>query len=228
MTADCEETLRRYRRLDTCVVSDALDSMDCPNGGPASGLHPMWEGARVVGRAVTVLMMPGPAVAPGPHLGSRAIERANAGDVIVVANGGRTEMGSWGGLLCVAAAQRGIAGVVADGAIRDVDEARQFQFPAFARAGTPRTARGRAHEGACNVTVDLAGVPVEPGDLVTADGSGVVVVPWSSVQQVLSVAEVIFDRELEMADLLRSGAPATEVLGRPYESMLDTTSAGPS
>jgi regulator of RNase E activity RraA len=229
MNADCEETLGRYRRLDTCVVSDALDALDSPGalaGGVVPHLRPMWEGARLVGRAVTVLLAPGPAAAPGPHLGSRAIESAGPGDVIVVANAGRTEMGSWGGLLCVAAAQRGVAGVVADGAIRDVDEARQLQFPAFALAATPRTARGRVHEEASNVTVDLGGIRVAPGDLITADGSGVVIVPWPSAQAVLEKAEGIFDRELRMAGLLREGAPPTEVLGRPYESMLGDAPAG--
>jgi 4-hydroxy-4-methyl-2-oxoglutarate aldolase len=226
MNADCEQTLRRYRRLDTCVVSDALDALDLPGGGALSLLHPMWEGARLVGRAVTVLLAPGPAAAGGPHLGARAIEAASPGEVIVVANAGRTQMGSWGGLLCVAAAARGIAGVVADGAIRDVDEARQLQFAAFARAATPRTARGRVHEEACNVAVDLAGVPVEPGDLITADGSGVVIVPWASAQPVLDKAESIVERELKMAELLRGGAPPTDVLGRSYESMLGDTPAG--
>lgn len=227
MTADCEETLRRYRRLDTCAVSDALDTLDGPGGGGvATLLRPMWEGARLVGRAVTVQLAPGPALAPGPHLGSRAIEQARPGDVVVVANGGRTQMGSWGGLLCVAAAQRGIAGVVADGAIRDVDEARQMQFPAFARAATPRTARGRAHEEACNVTVEVDGILVAPGDLLTADGSGVVIVPWAIAQQVLEIAEEIAEREVKLAGLLRSGAPPTEVLGRPYEAMLDAAQPG--
>jgi len=228
MTADCEETLRRYRRLDTCVVSDALDSLSGPGGGTATPLRPMWEGARVVGRAVTVMLRPGPPAAPGPHLGSRAIEHAEPGDVIVVANGGRTQMGSWGGLLCVAAVQRGIAGVVADGAVRDVDEARQLRFPAFARASTPRTARGRVHEDGFNVVVEVAGVSVEPGDLITADGSGVVIVPWASAEMVLELAEGIFDRELKLADLLRSGVPASQVLGRAYESMLDDVPAGGS
>jgi 4-hydroxy-4-methyl-2-oxoglutarate aldolase len=220
MTADCEELLGRYRRLDTCAVSDALDTLDGQGGGVSSLMRPMWEGARLVGRAVTVRLAPGPAPTPGPHLGARTIEQARPGDVVVVANGGRTEMGSWGGLLCVAAAQRGIVGVVADGAIRDVDEARTMQFPAFARAGTPRTARGRVHEDACNVPVEVDGIPVAPGDLVTADGSGVVIVPWASALLVLEVAESIVDRELKLAGLLRGGAPPTEVLGRPYESLL--------
>jgi 4-hydroxy-4-methyl-2-oxoglutarate aldolase len=226
MNADCEETLRRYRRLDTCAVSDALDALDGRAGGAIPHLRPMWEGARTVGRAVTVLLAPGPAPAPGPHLGSRAIETANPGDVIVVANSGRTEMGAWGGLLCVAADQRGVAGVVADGAIRDVDEARQIQFPAFARAATPRTARGRVHEETCNVIVNLGGIRVAPGDLITADGSGVVVVPWTDAKAVLERAEGIFQRELKMASLLREGAPPTEVLGRAYESMLGDATAG--
>jgi 4-hydroxy-4-methyl-2-oxoglutarate aldolase len=216
---DSAELLRRCLALDTCAVSDALDARG-GGGGVAAGLHPLWEGARMAGRAVTMLLRPGPASAPGPHLGARAIEAGGPDDVIVVANAGRTEMGSWGGLLSLAAAQRQIRGVVADGAIRDVDEAREAAFPAFARAGVPRTARGRIHEAAVNVPVELAGVLTEPGDLIMADGSGVVIVPWGQAAEVVAAAEDIQRAEQEMAAHLRAGAPATQVLGRKYESML--------
>jgi 4-hydroxy-4-methyl-2-oxoglutarate aldolase len=223
MSADSEDLLSRYRQLDSCTVSDALDALDGGEGDAVPHLHAMWEGARVVGRAVTMLLLPGSPSTPGPHLGARAIEHGGAGDVVVIANGGRTGMGSWGGLLSVAAARREMGGVVADGAIRDVDEARQLKFPAFALAATPRTARGRVHEESFNVTVELAGVAVQPGDLVIADGSGVVIVSWAAASKVLARAEDIQKRELLMADLLRNGAPPTKVLGKAYESMLGTT-----
>jgi 4-hydroxy-4-methyl-2-oxoglutarate aldolase len=226
MTADSEELLRRYRQLDSCTVSDALDALGGGKGGVVPQLHAIWEGARVVGRAVTMLLLPGPPGSPGgPHLGARAIEQGSAGDVVVIANAGRTTMGSWGGLLSLAASERGLGGVVADGAIRDVDEARNLQFPAFALAPAIRTARGRVHEAAVNTAVDLGGIAVEPGDLVIADGSGVVVVAWATAATVLAKAADIHQRELLMADLLRGGAPPTKVLGQGYESMLGDTSA---
>lgn len=212
------EIVARYRRLDTCVVSDAADAL---GGGAAvaPGLAPMWEGAAVAGRAVTTLLVPGPATAPSPHLGARAIERATADDVIAVANAGRTEMGSWGGLLSLAASLRGIAGVVTDGALRDVDEARELRFAVFAGGATPRTARGRVHEASCGEPVRLSGVDVRPGDLIIADGSGVLVVPWEAAGDVLERAEELAAREAGMASALRAGRSPAEVLGAAYESM---------
>ncbi len=212
---------RRLAHLDTCAISDALDA--CGIRGYVDCLVPMWAGARVAGRAVTAKLAVGPAPAGAPriHLGARAIEAARPGEVIVVDNDGRVGMGSWGGLLSLAASLRGVAGVITDGACRDVDEARQMRFPVFARRGAAPTARGRVHEVSCNEPVTLAGVPVCPGDIVMADGSGVVVIPAADASRVARAAERIAGREAAMAARLRAGVPVTEVLGESYEDMLD-------
>jgi regulator of RNase E activity RraA len=218
------DVVARYRKLDTCVVSDASDALGA-GAEVAAGLGPMWEGARVTGRAVTTLLAPGPAPGSSVHLGVRAIEQATGDDVIVVANEGRTGMGSWGGLLSLGASLRGVAGVVADGALRDVDEARELRFPVFARAGIPRTARGRVHEAGCQQPVTICGVGVNPGDLIVADGTGVVVVPWPAVADVLARAEEMATREADMAARLRAGQPPSAVLGSGYESMTGNATA---
>jgi len=129
-------------------------------------------------------------------------------------------MGSWGGLLAMAASLRGVAGVVADGACRDVDEAREMGFAVFARAGAVRTARGRVHEQSCGEPVSLSGITVHPGDVIVADGSGVVVVPAADAERVTERAEFIARREAAMQDSLRAGAPVSEVLGASYEHLL--------
>lgn len=221
-----EGIVQRLGHLDACVVSDALDAAG--RTGVAAGLRPVWEGARVVGRAVTVKLAQGapPPDTPKVHLGVRAIERAGAFDVIVVDNAGRTEMGGWGGLLSLAASTKHVAGVVLDGACRDVDEARQLKFPVFARGGTPRTARGRVYEESCGEPVELCGIPVRTGDLVIADGSGVVVVPVECAEEVIRAAEAMAEREAGMASRLRSGMPASAVMGGAYEAMIDEMKVG--
>lgn len=214
--------MARLAALDVCTVSDALDA--CGLAGYVAQLPPVWEGARLVGRAVTTRLAPGPAPVgnPGVHLGVRAIERARPGDVVVIDNAGRDTMGSWGGLLSLAASLRGIAGVVTDGACRDVDGARELCFPVFARGAAAPTARSRVHEDSCNEPVELAGVPVSPGDIVMADGSGVVVVPAEVAEAVAAHAERIASREAAMAGRLRAGASVGEVMGASYEHMLDS------
>lgn len=217
------EIVARLARLDVCCVSDAMDALGLPNS-VADGLRPVWEGARVTGRAVTTRLAPGspPPGTPAVHLGAGAIEAADPGDVIVIDNGGREAMGSWGGLLSAAAALRGIAGVVTDGACRDVDEARELGFAVFARAGAVRTARGRVHEESCGLPVSLAGISVSPGDVVAADGSGVVVVPAAHVEAVAQRAEQIAAREGAMLASLRTGTAVSEVLGASYEHLLQS------
>jgi 4-hydroxy-4-methyl-2-oxoglutarate aldolase len=218
--------VERLARLDGCLVSDAGDALGID--GVATGLVPMWEGARLVGRAVTVRLEPAPAPRDTPpvHLGVAAIARSGPGDVIVVDNAGRTGMGGWGGLLSAAAVRQGVEGVVLDGALRDVDEARELRFPVFAVTRTVRTARGRVYEAEVGGRVSVGGIPVETGDLVLADGSGVVVVRAADAEAVLAKAEDLARREAEMQLGLREGLPPATVLGPKYERMLHSGRSG--
>ena len=80
----------------------------------------------------------------------------------------------WRGNLSLGAKLRQVAGVIVDGPARDIDEAREYDFPVFARTATSRTARGRIVEAATNAAITVGDVTVHPGDFVVADGSGVV------------------------------------------------------
>ena len=126
----------------------------------------------------------------------------------------------WGGNLSFGATLRQIAGVIVDGPVRDVDEARDYNFPVFARTATTRTARGRIKEGATDVPITVGDLTVTPGDYVVADGSGVVFVQQSAIERVLDAAEAIAARERAMVAALKEGTPITEVMGRSYETML--------
>lgn len=212
--------LDRVAALDVCSLSDAMDSLGLE--GVVDGLGPLWEGAKVVGLAVTMRLAEGPAPATSTpvHLGARAVGLAGPGRVIVVDNGGRDAMGSWGGLLCAAAVAQGVNGVITDGACRDVDEARELRFPVFARRGAVRTARARVHEVSTGEPVALAGVRVHPDDVVAADGSGIVVIPAAEAERVVEKAEQLMARERTMLAALRSGVPAVDVLDGTYENAL--------
>lgn len=220
-----DHRIARLAAFDACTVSDALDAVGV--AGVLEGLRPMWEGARVTGRAVTVRLVPASeAPASSVHLGATAIYRAGPGDVIVVANEGRTQMGSWGGLLSLAATGKGIGGVIVDGACRDVDEARDLRFPVFARAGAVRTARGRVVEAATGEPVHIDGVGIEPGSAIVADGSGVVVVTESDLDDVLRVATEIVERERAIVAALRRGESLSSAFGRRYEAMIEELAVG--
>lgn len=209
----------RLAKLDSCAVSDALDRLALK--GVALGIRPLWSCPRVVGRCVTVKIKPAGVEKPKQHLCTPAIAAAQSGDVIVVDNGGRVDVATWGGLLSLAARLKQLSGVIVDGAARDVDESRDLGFPVYGRAAVPVTARGRIMQEAFNVEIQVGGLPVHPGDLVIADGSGVVFIPRANEHEVLSAAEAIAGREARMAEAIRSGRSILEVMeSQGYEAML--------
>jgi len=211
--------LRRLSLLDCCALSDALDKLKL--AGAVSGLPQLSGSGRIAGRAVTLRAGVGsPPPGPPRHLGAAAIETAKPGDIIVVEQKSGVEAGSWGGLLTLGAQLRGVAGVIADGPVRDIDEARSLGFPIFARGCTARTARGRIVELSSSAPVEIGDVEVHPGDYVVADSSAIVFIRPEHLEQVLEAAEAIAAREAAMAAALRAGKPIGEVMGANYEHML--------
>jgi regulator of RNase E activity RraA len=210
----------RLGRLDSCAVSDALDSLGLP---PAvTGLRAMTTGKRIAGRIVTVKL--GAARiegAPMRHLCTAAVEAAAPGDVLVIEQRTGIDAAGWGGVLSHAAVARRIAGVIVDGPARDIDEAAELGFPVYARSATARTARGRIYEQGFNVPVALGDTIVAPGDLVLADASGVVLIPAARAEAVIATAERIVAKERLMAVDVRAGQPVSRVMGASYEHMLD-------
>ena len=212
--------IERLAKLDTCAVSDALDSLGLK--GATWGVGPLWQCPRIVGRAVTMKIKPVGLQQPAQHLGTAPIESAKPGDVIVIDNGGKLEFSCWGGLLALSAKLKGLSGVVIDGASRDIDEARDLGFPVYARGAVPMTARGRVVQESFNQEIQFAGVQCHPGDLVIADGSGVVIVPKEREEEVVTAAEAIYQKEQEMAAGIRKGYSGLEMLEKlGYEKMLN-------
>jgi len=214
-----EPIIERLAKLDTCAVSDGMDRLGLK--GATYGVRPMWSCPKIVGRAVTMKIKPVGVEKPKQHLGTAAIVAAQPGDVIVVDNGGRPDGSCWGGLLSLAAKTKGISGIVIDGACRDIDESRDLEFPVYARGALPMTARNRVMQESFNQEIQFAGVQVHPGDLVIADGSGVVVIPRSQEEEVVKEAEAVAATEARMADGIRQGMSVLEVLEKlGYEAML--------
>ena len=213
-----DEWVERLAKLDTCAVSDAQDKLGIK--GTITGILPLYPTGRIAGRAVTVRLKTKGNEEAAVHLGTTAVGAADAGDVIVIDHRGRTDVAGWGGILSTAAATKGLAGVIIDGASRDVDEAQGLGLPLFARAATPLTARGRIVEEFTNEPIEIGGVAVRPGDYVIADNSGIVIVPSDRVEEVVPEAERIVAREAAMAQDVKNGKPVAEVMGTSYEQML--------
>ncbi|GAA1532787.1 diguanylate cyclase [Actinomadura kijaniata] len=202
--------LDRFAALDSAAVSDALDRLGLPCG--VGGIGPVWGPAAVVGFAVTVGLEPRAEGPAGAHIITTAVERCDDQSVIVVDNQGRTDVSCWGGILSLGASLRGVRGVVADGACRDVAEARELGFPVFARGSVPATARGRLRQRSTGEPVGVAGLTVEQGDVVVADESGLAVVPRERAEEVVRIATAIVTRERAIAGEVRAGAPLSRAM----------------
>ena len=211
------DTLSRLARLDTCVVSDALDKLGLK--GVAAGLNRLSTDKKIAGQVLTVRLEAADGRLAERHLCTAAIEAAAPGNILVIEHHSRTDCAGWGGLLSRAATVRGIAGVIVDGLCRDVDESRDLGFAVFARGAIPATARGRIIETAFNCAITVDSVLVQPGDWVIADGSGVVFLSQENLGAILDQAEQLAARESALLKDIEAGIPVSKVMSRTYEHM---------
>ena len=167
-------------------------------------LRAVYSGARVAGPAFTVQGIGGDNLAL-----HRAVYAAPAGSVLVADLQG-ARYGHWGEVLAVAAHQRGLAGLVIDGGVRDIAELATMNFPVFAR-DVAVIGTGKQHAGTFDVTVRVAGANVDPGDLVVGDADGVVVSPGAHVTQALERADARVADEQRALEALRAGATTLDL-----------------
>ena len=215
-----EKYRSRMLRLSTTNVSDAMDKVGIR--GAVSGIRPMYDCTRVVGRAVTIKITAAGMLKSEHHLGVHAIDAADAGDIIIIDNRGDLENNCWGEILSMGAKMKGISGVVVDGAARDIDMCKEFEFPVYARGTVPITARGRIMQESFNEVIRIGDIQVRPGDIVMADINGIVIVPVEKLDEVLDTADQILQKEAAMVEELRKGASMIEVDKKfAYEQMLN-------
>jgi len=178
-----DEVVAQYRDLPSATISDALRKQQTLPHNIKSVYTPF---EKIVGPALTV------AVSPGDELlALKAIEIAEPGDVIIVSGAGPSKFSLWGGIMSTMAKVRGVAGLVTDGLVRDVDQCRQLPFTIFAAGVTPVAPSIDVPPGSLNYPITFGEVIVHPGDLIVADEDGVVIVPKG---QLVDVAEDVRGR----------------------------------
>jgi regulator of RNase E activity RraA len=207
----------RLARLDSCVVSDAMDKLGL--SGVATGLTRLSTERKLAGPVLTVKLESANGRLAERHLCTAAIESAAPGNVLVVEHHSRVDCAGWGGILSKAALVKGIAGVIVDGLCRDIDESRELGFTVFARGVIPATARGRIIETGFNVPIAVDSIVVRPADWVIADGSGVVFLAQEHVEAILNQAEELVAREALLVKDIEAGIPVSQVMSRTYEHM---------
>ena len=204
-----KELVEGFRSVGTSTLGDILDGMGLE--GVISGLRPMKGGTVLVGPAVTVKQVSGVLGTYGIEdfpIG-RVIEYGKPGDVLVFDNGGK-EISTWGGLASTAAKIRGIEGVVIDGACRDTDQIVELGFPVFTRHITPTTGKTRIKMLEVNGIIQCRGIRIRPGDIIVADGTGVVVVPQEKAHDILEKAQEAEKAEERFVEQVKKGKTFSE------------------
>ena len=168
----------QYHNVPTTCISDALQGLTNMD----SSIKPLKEEYRIAGRAFTVQMPIGDNLTV-----LQAIREAQPGDVLVIDAKGDTYRAIAGDFIVGLAKTLGIQGIVVDGVIRDIIGIKQLDFPVFCK-GTTVAASGKAGWGQINVPISCGGTSISPGDIIVGDADGVVVIPQSIEQEILTQA----------------------------------------
>ena len=195
-----EEIFELFMQVSTPNISDAMHRK-----GVMRGIKPLFENIKLVGKAVTVQTFEGDWAKP-----VEATDVAKEGDVIVVYAGSK-DVAPWGELASWSCKQKGIAGFVIDGAVRDVDEIRRIQFPVFARCVVPNAGEPKGF-GEINAEITCGGVEVRPGDWIIGDDNGVVVVPKERAYEIARRAKEVWKAEERVREEIKRGKTLSQVL----------------
>jgi 4-hydroxy-4-methyl-2-oxoglutarate aldolase len=205
------ELVEKFKQIPSSIVSDCLNRYY----GMHAGIKPIFEGIRLCGPALTIQSMSGNNLMS--HL---SLTFAKPGDVLVIDARGYLGNAVWGGVQTTYALKRGVAGLVVDGAIRDVEDMRRTRFPVFCRGVTP----AGPHKGwadSVNVPIQCGGIPVQPGDLVVGDDDGVAIVPIEHAREVYEESLKRMKQEKRWLKEIGKGKSSLDAIGlkRKLENM---------
>lgn len=205
------DLLAKFDKVVQCYSAAAVFAdVQYRTGVMDSAIKPAFR-AKITGQAVTVQLSKGDLVDP-----LKALEMGQPGDVIVVDAGGDVNTSVCGGLMGGLAQNRGIRGMIVDGAGRDTDELEDINWPIWTKAITPRGTHtmfsGRKEELSINVPIQCGNVVVNPGDFIVADLMGVVVIPLAEAERVIAAAEEQADREEETRKWVAKGKTVEDLL----------------
>jgi len=195
---------RKLIKLGTAALSDAMGK----SGAMDHDMQCLSANPKMAGPAYTVRIHTADILVI-----AKALSECPRGHALVIDGQGELNTALWGELTTLAAFRKGLAGVVIDGAVRDVAKIRRSALPVFARAVVPNGG-GAEYLGEIGVAVQCGGQVVRPADWLVGDEDGVVVVPAEKLQQTTQTAQRIVAAEKEIERAIRRG----EDLGRLLRS----------
>jgi len=194
--------LQQLEGIWTSTIADTMGR----HGVMMPEIRPIFEPIRMVGVAFTVLNYPNDNITT-----HKALTMLQPGDVLVIDEGRENNTGSFGHNMSLQARNRGAAGIVTNGCVRDIRLLRSEKFAAFCRGICPRSAQKHT-PGSINVPVHVGGLVISPGDIVIGDDDGVAVIPLAAAEEVIKTARQRMDMEHQQAADIKQGKKPLEII----------------
>lgn len=231
------EILAKLRTVNTDALWSTLRDLGYPHQFMA-GLRVVRPELKMAGRALTLRYLPyrpdlgdGLVENRGAILSKRAVEEASPGDILVVDMGGDTSTTFIGDVITTAFLARGGAGIVCDGAVRDLAVLRTLDLPLYIK-GAHAGALGAIMGVELNIPIRCAGVTVLPGDILLGDAQGVVAIPAKLAEKAAEDAAAQEEKEaflrkvlMERKATIMEAYPPDERVQRMYEEYKKAHSA---
>jgi RraA family protein len=193
--------IEKFRGVPVANIDDVVNGMSAL----PSSLRPV-NSVPLLGPAFTVRVPAGDNL-----MYHKAMDLAEPGDIIVIDAGGYTERAIVGELMSTYCMERGVAGIVVYGAIRDKEPLEHLPFPVYYVATTPNGPYQNG-PGEINTTISIGGVIIRPGDILTGDGDGVLVIQPEHAEEILQNAKKVGEHE----DHLFADIRSTKKWERPF------------
>jgi 3-hexulose-6-phosphate synthase/6-phospho-3-hexuloisomerase len=195
-----EQIYEAFMKVSSPNIADAMHKK-----GAMVGIKPLRSGYKLVGRAVTVRTADGDWAKP-----VEAIDRAKKGEIIVI-NSGSGHIAVWGELASWSCIQKGIAGIVIDGAVRDVDDIKKMELPVFSRHTAPNAGEPKGF-GEIGAEITCGGICVKNGDWIVGDDSGVMVIPYERAREICNRSLDVHERENRIREEIQRGSTLSKVM----------------
>jgi len=209
LSAERHKVIERTLKLYVAALSDAADEIGLNTVCMDKGILPLTKKKRMAGFARTGKLVRSP---PNRQYDEKQLDifmslatDAIDGDIIVIDTAGASDCSAWGQVLTRIGKPLGVRGAIIEGTSRDIDDIDMMDFVVFARGRHPGTMRGRMDMESVQKPIVCGGVTVNPGDLIFADGDGIVVIPPDKIEAVLNHAERVVDTDRWWADKLDEG-----------------------
>ncbi|MBH67020.1 MAG: aldolase [Rhodospirillaceae bacterium] len=194
-----QPTDRQIIAFKNAMTGNVVDCMD-GRGAMDHRIKPLDASiATVCGPALTCFAY------PADNLGVlAALHISRPGDIIVCANDSYSETATIGDLVCGMMKNKGVAGYVTDGMVRDQEGIRPWELPIFCKGVTPNSP-ARTGPGSVGLPITIGGITVETGDMIVCDRDGVVAIPFDVIDSVISKLEPLRKAETSVESLVKSG-----------------------